>query len=399
MVLMKFRNILTKALLAGTLAISQNLFFMSDQHQVKAQASSRPYVMLVNGYNDCCIWDTKNRGVDMEIVRKELERQGAEVRLFPWDNFNEGKGEISSTSNDAQFLAGAANYINNRLDPNRPLILIGHSYGGDSLLSLAPRINRRIQFLGVIDPTAAGGFREPITRRSIPKNVDFFFNRWQRNGLNSISSMRSNNIVPFDSRLVTGNIILCGSPTKCDQEEQSIARNKDGSPQTELCGWEEVTCPGYSLLPPSRGRKQKRLAHNPMPSDEYLQTQMANQIRNALTAFARTQVFRSLPETQISACEKLFSAGSSLVSPHTDQEGRTWNGEIIINSTLNGRFSDGLNSDNITINLDPNNRDSFFFTRSGGGQTWQGKCTQSSASGIWSNNFNNGRGTFIITPK
>lgn len=98
------------------------------------------------------------------------------------------------------------------------------------------------------------------------------------------------------------------------------------------------------------------------------------------------------------ACEKLFSSGRILDAPHTDQEGRTWGGGITISSTLNGRFSDGLNSDNITINLDSNNRDNFSFVRLGG-QTWQGQCTQSSASGTWSNNFNNGRGTFTLTPK
>lgn len=100
-----------------------------------------------------------------------------------------------------------------------------------------------------------------------------------------------------------------------------------------------------------------------------------------------------------SACEKLFSSGRSLVAPHTDREGRTWGGKIKIGSTLNGNFSDGVNSDRITINLDSNNRENFSFTRFGGGQTWQGQCTQSSASGTWSNNFNNGRGTFTIMPK
>jgi hypothetical protein len=108
---------------------------------------------------------------------------------------------------------------------------------------------------------------------------------------------------------------------------------------------------------------------------------------------------RSLPETQISACKILFDSGKILIAPHTDQEGRTWNGEIVINSTLNGKFSDGLNSDNITINLDSNNPDKFSFARFGGGQTWQGQCTQSSASGTWSNNFNSGRGTFMLMPK
>ncbi|MCT7958476.1 hypothetical protein, partial [Laspinema palackyanum] len=246
--------------------------------KVDAQSSPRPYVVLVNGYQDCCVWNRQNRGIYMGTVLRELERRGAEFRLVPWDTFRDGAGQISSTSNDAAFLREAADFINNRLERNRPLVLIGHSFGGDSLLSLAPRINRSIEFLGVIDPTAAGGLREPVTRRGVPSNVNYFFNRWQEN------AVASGNLVPVDSRLVNGSISRCQAKN-CDQQEQSLARNEDGSEFRISCESWEVTCPGYRPWPSrSNGTKAKRLAHNDMPSDAYLQRQMANAINSAISS-------------------------------------------------------------------------------------------------------------------
>ena len=50
---MKFRNIATNALLASALAISQNVFFASNQNKVQAQPSNA-LVVFVNGSGDCC---------------------------------------------------------------------------------------------------------------------------------------------------------------------------------------------------------------------------------------------------------------------------------------------------------------------------------------------------------
>jgi hypothetical protein len=265
--------ILTLFLVINPLGITG--FTMGGSH---AQSPSRPYVVLVNGYQDCCVWSPSNRGIYMGTVLKELEKRGAEFRLVPWDSFRDGARQRSSTSNDAAFLREAASFINNTLDRNRPLILIGHSFGGDSLLSLAPRINRTIQFLGVIDPTAAGGLREPVTRRGVPSNVKYFFNRWQQN------AVASGNAVPFDSRLVNGSISGCRAG-KCDQQEQSLARREDGSEMRVSCGSLEVSCPGYQAWPGgSNGTKAKRITHNDMPSDAYLQAQMVRAINTVITS-------------------------------------------------------------------------------------------------------------------
>jgi hypothetical protein len=273
-----------------------------------AQSSPRPYVVLVNGYQDCCVWDPRNRGVYMETVVRELQQRGAEFRLVPWDTFRDGAGQRSSTSNDAAFLQEAADFINNRLDPNRPLILIGHSFGGDSLLSLAPRINRRIQFLGVIDPTAAGGLREPVTRRGVPANVDYFFNRWEMNAL------ASSNVVPFDSRLVNGTISGCRA-RNCDQQEQSLARRENGSEIRISCESWEVTCEGYNPIPVflggSNGTKAKRLAHNDMPSDAYLQRQMADRINSVLASSPPPIVVSSYSRFRLQTGTALHETGSN----------------------------------------------------------------------------------------
>ncbi|WP_027254871.1 lipase family protein [Planktothrix agardhii] len=280
----KLSKFLTTLSLTATLAAAQMVGLPNQKpKEAQAQSSPRPYVVFVNGYNDCCAWS-------MQTVYSELQKHGAEFRFVPWDTFRDGARERNKTvpselggfsrSNDAAFLQEAADFINNQLDPNRPLVLIGHSFGGDSLLSLVPRINRRIQFLGVIDPTAAGGLCEPVTRRGVPSNVDYFFNRWEQNALNSA------NVVPFDSRIVNGSISGCQAKN-CDQQEQSLARNENGSEIRVKCGSLEVTCTGYNPIPValggSNGTKAKRLAHNDMPSDAYLQRQMANRINQALT--------------------------------------------------------------------------------------------------------------------
>jgi hypothetical protein len=249
--------------------------------KANAQSSLQPFVVFVNGYENGRAWGRYSDGSVNPLMGNVVESlpPDSEIWYVPWDRFENGANQRSRTSNDAEFLRQGADFINNQLDPRRPLILIGHSFGGDSLLSLAPRINRRIQFLGVIDPTAAGGLREPITRREVPSNVAYFFNRWQENAVNA------ENVVPFDSRVISGYISNCRAGT-CDQEEQSLARNSDGSEITVNCESWEVSCPGYQPWPGgSNGTKAERLAHNNMPSDEYLQSQVAERISQVIASY------------------------------------------------------------------------------------------------------------------
>ena len=282
---MKLSKFLTTLGVTATLVTAQ-MFGLPNQkpQEAQAQTTGRPYVVFVNGYQDCCAWGRYTNGSPdpfMDIVINTLP-SNSEIVYVPWDRFENGTNQRSSTSNDALFLSQAEAILDN-LNPNRPLILIGHSFGGDSIISLLSRIDRSIQFVGVIDPTAAGGFREPITRRTIPSTVSYFFNRWQKNGLGG------DNVVPFDSRLVDGKVRRCDATRDCDQTDQNLARTSNGAEIRVSCGRLEVTCPGYEPWPGgSNGTKAKRLEHNNMPLDEYLQTQMANKIQQALANFTPT---------------------------------------------------------------------------------------------------------------
>ena len=287
---MKLKALMTTLSLTATLATAQVVGLPNQKPQQAQAQTPRPYVILVNGNADCCVWKSTNN-----LYMPELwDIPNAEFRMTAWDHFKDGGQQRQnidlgvlgnySTSNDRDFLHQASDFINNQLDPNRPLILIGHSYGGDSIISLLPRIDRRIQFVGVIDPTAAGGFREPITRRTIPSNVDYFFNRWQENAAGS-----TDNLVPIDSRVFDGRVDRCNASKDCDETEQNLARNRDGSAIRVSCGSLEVTCPGYEPWPGgSNGTKAKRLEHNTMPRDEYLQSQMVSKIKQAIANFAQS---------------------------------------------------------------------------------------------------------------
>jgi hypothetical protein len=232
----------------------------------KAAAQTQsPYIVLVNGYGNCCAWGIIDRFPSMN----------AEVRSVPYSNFSQG-GKSGGTSNDSAFLQEGADFINNQLDPSRPLILIGHSFGGDSVLKLLPRINRKIQFVAVIDPVRTVGFRNPLKNIRVPSNVEYFFNRWQEN-------------VPFPNDFKTNGSIPC-SANQCDQDSQNIARNADSSAVTTECRWDEVTCPGFVAPIPfvrkgRKGRKQVRVSHQDLPKDAFLQTDLGRKIKKQLAMF------------------------------------------------------------------------------------------------------------------
>jgi pimeloyl-ACP methyl ester carboxylesterase len=225
-----------------------------------AAQSQRPYIVLVNGWQNCCAWGILDR----------MPALNADIRAVPYSSFADG-GKSGNTSTDERFLKDGADFINNKLDKNRPLVLIGHSFGGDSVLKLLPRINRRIQFVAVIDPVRTGGFRAPLKNLRVPSNVDYFYNRWQEN-------------LPFPNDFKVNGSVPCNARA-CDQDSQNIARNADFSPLTTQCRWDEVTCPGFVAPNPLIGRKgrkgskQVRVSHQDLPRDAFLQKDLSNKLR------------------------------------------------------------------------------------------------------------------------
>jgi hypothetical protein len=278
---MKLSKFLTICGITGALAISD--LFHSNVGQVYAQSSPKAnaFVVFVNGSSDCC-------AKRMDQVIKRVKEGGNQVWITSYANFKDGSTTRKvpvvnlSADADALFIKEAAEYIN-FLPPNRPVVLIGHSYGGDSILKVLPFITRRVQLVAVIDPVGTGGFRKVATSRVVPPNVDYFMNRWQENGLTG------QNIVPFDSR-VSGQIRCTAK--RCDQTAQNLVRNVDGSEYRVECRWDEVTCPGFQApVPPFRkgrkGTKAVRIEHNSMPEDAYIQKTVGDRIHDVLKPFAR----------------------------------------------------------------------------------------------------------------
>ena len=81
-----------KSLICGLFSLNDQNFFVAitkpidtsfTPRNATAQESPRLYVVLVNGYEDCCVWNPENCGVYMEKVLRELKRREAEFRLVP----------------------------------------------------------------------------------------------------------------------------------------------------------------------------------------------------------------------------------------------------------------------------------------------------------------------------
>ena len=163
------------------------------------------FVFLVNGFTGCCIPGKK--------FRKFLQEKGAYVHIANWNEIDQ-KGDpgvplkdgtwkvTPSPPDDEKFVKQMQEVIENidKKDSAKPIVLIGHSFGGDAVLQVSRRIDgRKIAFLGVLDGVGKGGLRKNITQ-PVPGNVEYFFSRWQQN-----PSFAGDHFIPFD-RLLSGKI-------------------------------------------------------------------------------------------------------------------------------------------------------------------------------------------------
>ena len=172
------------------------------------------FVFLVNGFTGCC--------TPGEKFQKFLIEKGAYVHISNWNEIDQkgdpgvplknGTWKITpSPPNDEKFIKQMQEVIENidKKDSAKPIVLIGHSYGGDAVLQVTKRINgRKIAFLGVLDGVGRGGLRKNITQ-PVPDNVEYFFSRWQQNLgiIASTGKKRTPEIhwIPVD-RLLSGEI-------------------------------------------------------------------------------------------------------------------------------------------------------------------------------------------------
>ncbi len=237
-------------------------------HSLSAKASEPPVVILVDGFGDCCtnrmhrlIDGLRGLGVEFPAIQaRGLSGDDYTDFTVPWNSFsglNQGfsvdldpqthvqqaikdaasspgsgslLGGFSSLANiqdslenpniiekvmqkvrkgsDSQFIEEVSAFVN-ALPKDRKVILIGHSFGADSIMEVAPKIKHSILFLGAIDAVGPAGQRSLNRKRKVSSNVEYFFNRWQ-----------NDKVFPFDYRK-SGSFKNCSASLKCDQRESS----------------------------------------------------------------------------------------------------------------------------------------------------------------------------------
>ena len=79
---------------------------------------------------------------------------------------------------DSQFVEEVSAFIN-ALPKDRKVILVGKSFGVDSIMEAAPKLQHSFLFLGAIDAVGSAGQRSLNRKRKVSSNVEYFYNRWQ----------------------------------------------------------------------------------------------------------------------------------------------------------------------------------------------------------------------------
>ncbi len=192
-----------------------------------AAATSAPAAVafLVNGFAGCCI---------PKRVKEFLELQpGVKVYEANWNDLERRRdpGHFTEVdqivyNTDEYFIKQMQEKIASYPESTR-IILIGHSFGGDSVLQVAKRIGgRRIAFLGVLDPVGRAGLRKNVTK-PVPSNVEYFFNRWQENSPLLPSDVKGRKLLPqmlpLDSNF--SGKLSAHAPTVSDQGKQNTEKS------------------------------------------------------------------------------------------------------------------------------------------------------------------------------
>jgi hypothetical protein len=185
-----------------------------------------PVAFFVTGFGGCCY--------PHEVIRwltDDMAAAGVVVHKSYWNDILDDSGNTIEPNGDpgvfdiTKPFGGSPNPYSdeafigqmiaaiNGLPPSSPVILIGHSFGGDALLQVAKRVGaRRIAFLGTLDPVGRGGLRANVTR-PVASNVDYFFSRWQ-----------STNPFPLENLWYAADFLLPGLSILVWAEGQVVSR-------------------------------------------------------------------------------------------------------------------------------------------------------------------------------
>lgn len=231
-----------------------------------AITAPRAVAFLINGYTGCCI---------PKRVRDFLkEHPGVVVYEGNWNDLerrrNPGGFNPREVNTSDEYFIGQMQTAIAQVPEATPIIIIGHSFGGDAVLQVVKRVRpRRIAFLAVLDPVGRGGLRQNLTW-PVPANVDYFFNRWQQNPpfpADAVTGNESANVVPFDA-LTSGKI-------KGNSQAGRSEERKQNTEKTAACR--------TKYRDPAKVVPQL-LSHSELPNDGCIQAQIID--------FLRTQVLR-----------------------------------------------------------------------------------------------------------
>lgn len=188
---------------------------------------SSPVVFLVNGFGGCAPCITR-------ILHKKLQLQGISVYDLDWNDIYLRRRSVYLKFNDTKFIRQMVESLIPTIKSVRPIILIGESLGGDTILEVARRVMpRKIDFLGIIDGVNKLGKR---TTKQVPANVSYFYNRWTRNpslprNIEAWKFLGTNYRLGIPFNASESGELFCEHPsTYSDQKEQSYGYNADGSP-------------------------------------------------------------------------------------------------------------------------------------------------------------------------
>ncbi len=155
--------------------------------------------VAMNSHTDV-IWVSGLGGNPMPPSFEEtLEEHGDTVYWSDWNNIvpypysNTDPGSISAnwTQGASLDLGNPTNYggmvqdlaqFINALPASDKVVLIGHSLGGAAVLATAEEAYHSIALLATLDPVGQGGFRHTLPR-TVPSNVEYFYDRWQTMGM------------------------------------------------------------------------------------------------------------------------------------------------------------------------------------------------------------------------
>jgi hypothetical protein len=217
-----------------------------------------------------------------------FQELGIEVDYSAWNSLT-AHNIGSSGRNTFNFITTAADYLNSQ-PSGTEVYLVGHSFGGDSILQLLGSYKRsKINFrlVAILDAVGTSGLRDITKQNIVPSNVDYFFNRWQRNA-------------PWPIDIGSSGEVTCLA-RDCDQEEQSFSRHSNGETRTTECEKHE-SCPGAGFKTGRNGLpfyypgvKYTRLHHQYVPSDPYIEEKIIN-ITKQLVATS------DIPRQIVAAC-------------------------------------------------------------------------------------------------